>query len=473
MNRHSQCKRPQCKRPQSKRPQGNRPQCNRRDFIHAAGGAAALFSTNVAVSQAASPPAGDKLKMGFIGLGGRGGALLGGFLARDDCHVVALCDVHRDRLSKARDLVRTAQGEDPATTADLHDVLGDRSIEAVVIATPDHWHAPAAVYACQANKHIYVEKPISNNVAEGRRVVEAARKYDRVVQSGMQNRSAPYNHKARDYVQSGKLGKVILCRVYNQKTVGTLSTAEDSQPPELLDWDRWNGPCRRTAFNALRYEHWKQFWDYGGGEVTNDGVHQLDLACMVLGIESLPKSVLTIGTRRVETAAETPDTVIATFEFDQFPMTFEQTLEAPYILKTDPGVRNGDLFPYWQQNATRIEIFGTKGVMFLGRHGGGWQVFSRPKSRQPVVVAQEFGRFPDPEHKEDFVQAIRLGRRPNSDIAHGHRSAALCHLANISYRVGNRHLHIDPTTETINNDAEANALLKVEYREPYTIAQKL
>ena len=138
--------------------------------------------------------------------------------------------------------------------------------------------------------------------------------------------------------------------------------------------------------------------------------------------------------------------------------------------KTDSGIRNGDMFPLWPQNATRIEIFGTKGIMFLGRHDGGWQVFSRLNNRQPVVESQQYGRFPDPEHKEDFVQVIRQHRLPNADIEHGHRSAALCHFANISYRVGNKLLMIDEKTEQFINSEDANALLKREYRKPFVIA---
>ena len=447
---------------------------DRRQFIQrTCGGVAALATAAVPGMVHAADRTHDKIGLGFIGLGGRGNALLAGFMGRDDCRVVGLCDVHQQRLEAAVNKVSQQTSDKPAAHADIHQLLADPAIDAVVIATTDHWHAPATIYACQAGKHVYVEKPISNNVWEGRKAVEAARKYDRVVQAGTQNRSAPYNFKARDYIQSGKLGDIVLCRVYNQKSHGIFSMAADATPPDHLDWDRWNGPCPRTQFNPTRYGHWHDFWDYGGGDVTNDGVHQLDLACMVLGIETLPKSVYTIGQRRADTAAETPDTVITTFDFGSVPMTFHQTLETPYMFKTDGGVRSSDMFPLWQQNATRIEIFGTQGVMFLGRHGGGWQVFGRPKSRQPVVAAQEYGRFPDPEHKEDFVQAIRRGRLPNADVEHGHRCATLSHLANISFRVGNQQLEFDPLTEQFTDSPEANQLLHPEYRQPYMISEKV
>lgn len=209
--------------------------------------------------------------------------------------------------------------------------------------------------------------------------------------------------------------------------------------------------------------------------MTNDGVHQLDLACMALDIEELPTSVYSSGYIREGNVADVPDTIATTFEFKglRFPIVFQQTLEGDYLLKTDSTVRNSDMFPYWLQNSTRIEIYGTKGVMFLGRHGGGWQVFSRPHSRKPVVEAQHYGRFPDPEHKEDFISAIREGRRPNADIELSYRSATLCHLANLSFRVGNTHLKLDPKTANFLNNDEAQKLLRGNYREPYTIPQKV
>jgi len=154
-------------------------------------------------------------------------------------------------------------------------------------------------------------------------------------------------------------------------------------------------------------------------------------------------------------------------------VTFELTLYTPYMLKTDPGVRNSDMFPYWQQNATRVELFGTEGMMIVGRHGGGWQVFDRPKSRKPVVKDQMYGRFPDPEHKEDFIQAMRTGRRPNADIEEGHLSALWIHYANISYRLGGRKLRIDPATQQIIDDPEAMQLFRRTYRPPWVMPEEV
>lgn len=449
------------------------PSMDRRGFLSQSGKAAASVvagATVLAASRRAVASAEEKITLGFIGLGGRGEALLQGFAQRPDCEIAALCDVNRERLHTVQKYAEEQFGSKIAVYEDLRKMLKVKSIHAVVIATPDHWHSLASVWACQAGKHVYVEKPISNNFWEGRKAVEAARRYDRVVQGGTQNRSAPYNLKAREYIASGKLGDVTLCRVYNQKYHGNFRLGPHGDPPPGLNWDVWNGPHADTRFFKDKFHHWHEFWGYGGGDVTNCGVHQLDLACMLLGIETHPNSIYSAGEKRDDSDAETPDTLVTTLEYDKLIMTFHQTLYTPYMLKTDGEIRDNDMFPLWPQNATRIEIFGTKGVMFVGRHGGGWQVFGRPHQRKPVVVEQMYGRFPDPEHKEDFVRAIKEGRRPNADIEHGHRSAALCHLANISFRVGNKYLEFDPKTERITNNDQGHALLKPEFRKPYVIS---
>ncbi len=318
----------------------NRPErhtLNRRTFIQSIG-TTGMALAGASRLRAQIEPSSESVRLGFIGLGGRGQSLLGGFMQRSDCRVTGLCDVQIERLHDLATRVESQTGTRPQTHVDLHELLASSDVDAVVIATPDHWHTPAAIYACQAGKHVYVEKPVSHNVWGGRKLVDAARKYDRVVQVGMQNRSAPYNSKARDYIQSGKLGQVVLVRVYNQKYEGAFEMAADSEPPAGLDWDKWNGPCTNTQFNATRFRHWHNFWCYAGGDVANDGVHQLDLACMVLGLQTLPKSATTVGHRRDDTAGQTPDTVITTFEFPDFPMTFHQTEETPYILKRrDPA----------------------------------------------------------------------------------------------------------------------------------------
>ena len=300
-------------------------------------------------------------------------------------------------------------------------------------------------------------------------MVEAARRYDRVVQAGTQNRSAAYLQKAKQYIDSGQLGRIHMVRVYNQKQWGNVKPVADSPAPAHLDWNMWNGPAPEANYNFNLWENWNHFWRYSGGDIINDGIHQMDVARWLSG-QTYPKSVYSVGGRWAEDGVyETPDTQTAVFEFDDMLMDFELTLYTPYMLKTDQQLRDSDMLPHWPQNATRVELYGEKGLMVVGRHGGGWQVFGRPKSRKPVVVAQEYGRFPDQEHQQDFCDAIRTRRRPNADIEEGHRSTLLCQFANISYRLGGAKLLIDPTTEKIKNNDAANRMLKREYRSPWIV----
>ncbi|MFH1923950.1 MAG: Gfo/Idh/MocA family oxidoreductase, partial [Planctomycetota bacterium] len=215
---------------------------------------------------------------------------------------------------------------------------------------------------------------------------------------------------------------------------------------------------------------------YSGGDIANDASHQIDLARWLLGVD-YPKTVYSTGGRYAtnpeELVAETPDTQIALYDFDRLLVSFELTLYGSYMLKTDGEVRDTDMFPFWMQNATRIEIFGTEGLMVVGRHGGGWQVFVRPHQRQPVVKDQEFGRFPDPEHKENFISCIRSREKPNADVLEGHRSALMIHYANISYRLGGQKITINPETEEIVDNPEAKKLFRRTYREPWVVPEKV
>lgn len=452
---------------------------NRRSFLaqsrQAGLGAAAGLTLLRNPRSVRAAPANDKINLGIIGLGGRGPHLARGFLQRDDCVIGAVADVKSDALTaRAAEIAQQQAGRAPARYVDLRRLLDDKSIDAVVVATPDHWHALATIWACQAGKDVYVEKPPTHNCWEGQQMIKAARKYDRVVQCGFQNRSAPYNIAAKQYLDEGKLGEIHLCRIYNQKPPwGNCPVQPDSDPPAGLNWDMWNGPATDPSFNASRHACWNHQWRYSGGDIANDASHQIDLARWLLGV-NCPKSVYSTGGRfSTQSAAETPDTQIALFEFDKLLVSFELTLFAPYMLKTDPGVRDNDMFPYWMQNSTRIEIFGTKGMMVVGRHGGGWQVFVRPQDRKAVVKKQMYGRFPDPEHKQNFLESVRSRELPNADIAAGHASSLLIHYANISYRLGGQKLAIDPQTEQISSNAEAMALFRRTYRDPWVVPEQV
>jgi predicted dehydrogenase len=427
-------------------------------------------------------PAADKVILAAVGVGGRGNMLAThpewGFLCRGDCHYAYICEPDTRRsASRVAGFANMQGGKEPKVVPDLRTALEDKSVDAIVSATPDHWHALSTVWACQAEKDVYVEKPAHHSCWEGQKMVEAARKYKRVVQIGTQNRSAPYNIGAKKYIEEGKLGTIHLCRIYNQKPPwGMTKKQPDSDPPTGFNWDVWNGPAPEHPYNVGLHRTWHHLWRYSGGDIANDASHQIDLARWLLGV-TYPKTVYSTGGRYAsnpeELVAETPDTQIALYDFDNLLVSFELTLYGAYMLKTDGVVRQSDMVPYWMQNSTRIEIFGTEGMMVVGRHGGGWQVFVRPKSRKPVVKDQMYGRFPDPEHKEDFIQCIRSRQRPNADVQEGHRSALMIHYANISYRLGSQRLAIDPETETIVDNPDAMKLFKRTYRRPWVIDEEV
>ena len=442
-------------------------------------GAGLTILTNAAFVWGAA--ANEKINMALIGCGGRGTGLLHGFnypnntrmtgfQEFDDVNVLYCCDVQKRRGEGAARLAEAKY------TADMKTVLDDKNVDAVICALPDHWHAMAAILACQAGKDVYTEKPASHSAWEGWKMVEAARKYKRIVQHGTQNRSAPYNMEAKKYIEEGKLGNIHLCRVFNQKReMNSFKIRTDAALPEGLDWSAWLGPAADRPYSpTIMNGNWHELWDFSSGDLLNDGVHQLDLARWLVGKE-FPKLAYAVGGRYTDpnSDAQTPDTLIATYEFDDMIMTAEETLYTDYIYKIDSTVRQSDMFPYWMQCATRIELYGTKGLMMVGRHGGGWQVFDRPKDRQPVVTASAHGRFPDVEHKRNFLDCIRSREFPNADIEKGHRSTLLVHYSTISFRMGGEKLSINTEDGTILGKPEAAKYWKRDYRAPYEIPENV
>ena len=272
---------------------------NRREFLDRSkqvGLGLAAGATILADAQSVrATPANNKIVLGCIGVGGRGNALWDGFVSRGDCKIAWVADVDLNRAETVAAAVAKKQpGKTPKAVQDFRKVLDAKGVDAVVIATPDHWHAPATVWACQAGKDVYVEKPPTSNCWEGRKMVEAARKYKRIVQVGTQNRSAPYNMAARKYIEEGKLGKIHFCRVYNQKLWANFPAVPDSDPPPGFNWDMYNGPAPAAKFNANFRYNWHHFWRYSGGDIINDAIHQLDLARWLLGVE-YPKSIYSTG----------------------------------------------------------------------------------------------------------------------------------------------------------------------------------
>jgi len=438
-----------------------------RDSVGAAAGASALVAARRVPARTAWPN--ETVIVGVMGIRGRGNWLARHFASRPDVEVAYLCDVDSTLFASRSKTVEQAQGRAPKTVTDVRRVLDDPDVDALVIATPDHWHALGTILACQAGKDVYVEKPASHSIWEGRKMVEAARNHKRVVQLGTQTRSAPYAQHAIEYLRSGKLGSIHLVRCFNMKTRGQVAKRNDETVPKGFDYDRWLGPVPMRPYNRNYVHSWNWFWDFSGGDIVNDGIHHMDLARWVVG-KPHPKSVVaTGGVFHLKDAAETPDTQSVQYEYDGLTLEFILTLWTPYMKKTAIEIRESDTFPNWPFNATKVEIYGTKGVMMLGRHGGGWQVFAEDWKGEPF----EYGRQPSPAHIENFIQCIRTRKRPNADIEEGHLSTLLCHLGNISYRVGNRKLFFDSKTETFIDDPEANRLVKRTYREGYVIPEKV
>lgn len=296
---------------------------NRRAFLQCAT-AAALVATQSRPARAVS--ANDKVILAVIGLRGRGTALSANFASRPDCEVAYLCDCDTQFFDERNAAVAAAQGRPAKTVQDLRRVLDDSSVDAIVVATPDHWHALATIWGCQAGKDVYVEKPVSHTPWEGRKMVEAARKYNRIVQVGTQNRSAAYNHHAKEYIDSGKLGTIHMVRVINQKEWPNVPVLPDTATPANLDYDMWTGPAPEAPYNANFHNCWNHFWRFSGGDIINDAVHQLDLARWLIG-QDYPETVYSVGGRFAEAGAlETPDTQMAVFEFPNLVLSFELTL---------------------------------------------------------------------------------------------------------------------------------------------------
>jgi len=275
---------------------------------------------------------------------------------------------------------------------------------------------------------------------------------------------------AVEYIRSGKLGDVHLTRVMDMRERPTIGKAVPEPVPAGVDYDRWLGPAPDRKFDRNHFHYnWHWFWDYSGGDIINDGVHQMDIARWLIG-KDYPNSVSTQGgILSFQDDQETPDTMVVSYKYDDMMMTFELALWTPYIKKTPWEFRDTDQFPNWPFNAMRIEVYGTKGMMYMGRHGAGWQAYDADGKE----VACGPGRHPHGPHLDNFFDCIRTRKRPNGDIEHGHLSTVLCHLGNISYRVGGRKLVFDGKSETFVNDPEADKYLKRAGRAPYTMPENV
>jgi predicted dehydrogenase len=425
----------------------------RRTFLKqtGAGIAGAAF---VAASASRVLGANERLVVGLIGPGGQG-QTLGNTFVGHNVKVAYVCDADSRRREQSK-----AQCKADHAVADMRKVLDDKAVDAVVIATPDHWHAPATILACEAGKHVYVEKPCAHNIREGRLMIEAARRNNRVVQVGTQSRSTPTVRNAMKRLAEGAIGDVLVAKAWNSQLRANHGHKPACDPPAELDYDMWTGPAPMVPFRpSFHPGHWRWWFNFGCGDAGNDGVHDIDIARWGLGVTTHPSSVTGYGAKIFfDDDQEFPDTQYVQFEYPgdgrighQRLLVYEHRIWSPYVQE---GHENGNAF------------YGTKGMMVLGKHAG-WKMYG-PRNK---LIEEESGPISLPAHVGDFIDAVKTGRRPNADIEIGHLSASLSHLANIIARVG-RQVKFDPQKEQIVGDDAANALVRRQYREGHWAVPK-
>ncbi|MBV8880045.1 MAG: Gfo/Idh/MocA family oxidoreductase [Planctomycetaceae bacterium] len=460
-----------------------------------------LASSSTAVAAAALAPRSfaspnETLRIAVTGVRGRGLQHVEGLLAQKNLEIAAICDVNSNIIDKAMKLIEAKQGKKPAFHQDFRKLIEDKSLDAVSIATSNHTHAMLAIWALQAGKHVYVEKPVSHTIWEGRKLVEAVRKYGKICQTGTQSRSYPGFQEAIRFLQEGKLGKVKVARALCYNPRPSIGHTEDEAVPAGIDYNLWLGPAPERPFNKTRFFYnWHWFWDYGNGDLGNQGVHQIDILRWGLGRKDLPTKVLSVGGRfGVQDDGETPNSMVVSWEWPEGPqMIFELR-----GLETQPykDVKVGCVFHC------------TEGLLTFNRA----EAVAISKSGD---VIQKFTGTGD--HFANFLGAIRSNKPGDltADIEQGHLSAAYCHLGNISYRLGGLYamykvrpwvenedaadtfdrfkdhmtandvqpeqtqvtvgkaLSVDPKAERFVDDPEADKLLTKEYRKPFVVPDKV
>jgi len=420
---------------------------NRRQFFQQT--ALATAAVGLAPSLQAAD-ANNKLVLGLIGPGGMGMNHLRTLLPRTDVEVAYVCDPDEARANQAASAIEKSSKKRPQVVKDMRRVFEDRAVDAVFIATPDHWHTPASLLAIDAGKHVYVEKPVSHNIREGRLLTEASRRLKRVVQVGTQSRNATHVKRAMELLHNGAIGDVLVAKAWNSQLRSNIGKAKPSAPPPQLDYDLWLGPAPAFPYQSnLLHSSWRWFLPFGAGDAGNDGVHDLDLARWGLGVNTHPNTISGLGGKYFfDDDQQFPDTQYVVFEYTNGPkkkqLIYEHRIWSPYVQE---GNENGNAF------------YGTKGMMLLGKHAG-FQLFG-PRNQ---LIEEVKGRIDLALHHQNFFDGIRQGQPQAADAEAGHLSAALAHLANIVTRLG-RTLQLDPAKERFIGDEEANQFLRRTYRD--------
>lgn len=419
---------------------------DRREFLQAGTlTAASLFATRVFAGGAQAESPAEQISAGVIGLS-RGLAHVAAILNNSGARLSYICDVDKNRLAGGMKNVEGRLKEKkvdlPTPIGDLRRMLDDPKLDAVFIATCNHWHAPAAILACAAGKHVYVEKPGSHNAWEGEQLVKAARKHQRVVQMGNQRRTWPAIIEAVQKLRDGGIGKVLYARCWYDNARPSIGRGKPAPVPDTLDYALWQGPAPERPYkdNLIPY-NWHWHWHYGGGEMANNGIHALDVARWGLDV-TYPRTVSYVGGRyHFDDDWETPDTGTAVFDFGGVGCTWE----------------GSSCHPRRPENHPIVAFYGTEGQLHIV--GSGYEIYDLKGKK----TGEGTGAGGEQDHINNFLDCIRTGKTPNSEIEIGQTSTLLCHLANISYRTG-RVIHFDPETRKIQGDAEASQYWKREYR---------
>ncbi|MGO8788737.1 MAG: Gfo/Idh/MocA family protein [Terriglobia bacterium] len=460
----------------------NDSQLSRRSFLKSGVTSAAGLAAASSVAFITQPErvfgANDRVRVAVCGVHGRGVSHLEGYSKLENVEVAAVCDVDENVLAqRVAEMVKQGIPK-PATFVDVRKVLEDKSIDAISIATPNHWHCLMGIWACQAGKDVYVEKPCSHNWWEGRQLVRAGQKYNRMVQHGTQSRSAPSALEAIQKIHDGLIGDVYLARGLCYKWRNTIGHASAESVPAGVHYDLWTGPAPLRPFTQNRFHYkWHWFWDFGNGDLGNQGVHQLDVARWGLGVK-FPNKVSALGGHFMfDDDQETPNTLNCAFQFDlpdgkrkmmEFEVRHWITDREAEIGGVEMGGSKGDSNCY--------------GDLFLGSKG--YLAVGNEDMRNPYLTWLGREQTPGPsrgpeegQHFANFIDCVRSRKREDlhAPIEEGHISATLMHLANASYRLG-RTLNFDPETEQVIGDEEANHLLRDAgrgYRAPFTVPEEV
>lgn len=454
----------------------------RREFIkHSAMGAAGIAIGGMGLSAKAYGSimgSNERITMAVIGIRGQGNGHIGKWCSLKDNRNVFLktiCDVDERLYPERVKKVREAIGTEPVTEWDMRKVFDDKDIDAVSFATPNHWHALGTIWACQAGKHVYVEKPASHNVFEGRKMIEAARKYNRRVQVGFQNRSIANVMQAMKFLHDGGIGEVYMAKGLCYKPRDSFGIAEDSMPPEGLHYDMWLGPARWRAYNEKKgHYNWHWHWDTGNGDTGNQGPHQFDIARWGLDKNEHPATIYSTGgiygISPDECSQETPNTQTSVFTYADGKVLEFETRGRYTHGESSLDIKIGNMF------------YGTDGYLEL--NGSTWKAFKQREKEPFAGSAQETSEVPqDPtfraapggsEHYANFIDAIRSGSDYDlhCDIHEGFFSSALPLLANVSYKL-KRQLYFMGNYEKFANDPEADQLLTRNYRKPYVVPKEV